>query len=33
MIPRGFDEGAELLIDMVAPRATDDRAVVLLWRT
>ncbi|HET7531287.1 MAG TPA: PP2C family protein-serine/threonine phosphatase [Mycobacteriales bacterium] len=33
LIPRGFDGGAAMLIDRVAPAATDDRAVVLLWRT
>ena len=32
MIPRGFDGGAELLIEAVAPQSIDDRAVVLLWR-
>src|SRR3954447_13341461 len=32
LIPRGFDGGADVLIDMVAPAAQDDRAVVLLWR-
>src|SRR3954451_2170450 len=32
LIPRGFDGGADVLIDMVAPAAEDDRAVVLLWR-
>lgn len=33
LIPRGFDGGADLLIDLVARDAMDDRAVVLLWRT
>jgi hypothetical protein len=33
LIPRGFDNGAEVLVDMVAPDAQDDRAVVLLWRS
>jgi hypothetical protein len=33
LIPRGFAGGADLLIDRVAPQASDDRAVVLLWRT
>src|SRR5436305_14164006 len=33
LIPRGFDGGAGLLVDLVAPQASDDRAVVLLWRT
>jgi serine phosphatase RsbU (regulator of sigma subunit) len=32
LIPRGFDGGADVLIDLVAPAAKDDRAVVLLWR-
>ena len=33
LIPRGFDNGADVLVDMVAPDAQDDRAVVLLWRS
>jgi serine phosphatase RsbU (regulator of sigma subunit) len=33
LIPRGFDNGAEVLVDLVAPDAQDDRAVVLLWRS
>jgi serine phosphatase RsbU (regulator of sigma subunit) len=33
LIPRGFTGGAERLVDAVAPRASDDRALVLLWRT
>jgi serine phosphatase RsbU (regulator of sigma subunit) len=33
MIPRGFDDGANRLVDAVAPEAADDRAVVLIWRT
>ncbi|HET7312461.1 MAG TPA: PP2C family protein-serine/threonine phosphatase [Mycobacteriales bacterium] len=33
LIPRGFTNGAEVLVDMVAPDAQDDRAVVLLWRS
>lgn len=33
LIPRGFDGGADLLVDLVAPDAQDDRAVVLLWRS
>jgi serine phosphatase RsbU (regulator of sigma subunit) len=33
LIPRGFDDSAEAIIDVVAPQATDDRAVVLLWRS
>ena len=32
LIPRGFDGGADMLVDLVAPNAQDDRAVVLLWR-
>jgi serine phosphatase RsbU (regulator of sigma subunit) len=32
LIPRGFDGGADALVEMVAPDAQDDRAVVLLWR-
>ena len=32
LIPRGFTDGAHLIIDEVAPVANDDRAVVLLWR-
>jgi len=33
LIPRGFAGGADVLVDMVAPDAKDDRAVVLLWRS
>jgi hypothetical protein len=33
LIPRGFDGGALRLLEDVAPTATDDRALVLLWRT
>ncbi len=33
LIPRGFDGGAERLVDSVAPHGRDDRALVLLWRT
>jgi hypothetical protein len=33
LIPRGFDGGAQRLIDDVSPAAIDDRALVLLWRT
>jgi serine phosphatase RsbU (regulator of sigma subunit) len=33
LIPRGFDGGAERLVDSVAPHALDDRALVLFWRT
>ena len=32
LIPRGFEGGAELLVEAVAPVASDDRAVVLIWR-
>ena len=33
LVPRGFDGGAEVIVDAVAPTGSDDRAVVLLWRT
>jgi serine phosphatase RsbU (regulator of sigma subunit) len=33
LIPRGFDGGATRLVDAVAAEASDDRAVVLMWRT
>jgi len=33
LVPRGFDGGAGAIIDAVAPTGSDDRAVVLLWRT
>jgi hypothetical protein len=33
LIPRGFDGGAVRLMQDVAPTASDDRALVLLWRT
>jgi hypothetical protein len=33
LIPRGFDGGALRLLQDVAPTASDDRALVLLWRT
>jgi serine phosphatase RsbU (regulator of sigma subunit) len=33
LIPRGFSSGAQLLVDAVAPNASDDRACVLLWRS
>jgi hypothetical protein len=33
LIPRGFDGGAQRLLDDVAPAAADDRALILLWRT
>ncbi|HEX4655361.1 MAG TPA: PP2C family protein-serine/threonine phosphatase [Mycobacteriales bacterium] len=32
LIPRGFEAGAELIVEAVAPEASDDRAVVLIWR-
>jgi serine phosphatase RsbU (regulator of sigma subunit) len=33
LISRGFDGGAQRLLQDVAPTASDDRAIVLLWRT
>jgi hypothetical protein len=33
LIPRGFDGGALRLLQDAAPNASDDRALVLLWRT
>jgi serine phosphatase RsbU (regulator of sigma subunit) len=33
MIPRGFEDGANRLVDTVAAQAADDRAVVLIWRS
>ena len=33
LIPRGFAGGAELLVESVAATGSDDRAVVLIWRT
>ncbi|MDQ1748752.1 MAG: hypothetical protein QOD07_3015 [Frankiaceae bacterium] len=33
LVPRGFDGGAGAIVDAVAPTGSDDRAVVLLWRT
>ncbi|HTW21897.1 MAG TPA: PP2C family protein-serine/threonine phosphatase [Mycobacteriales bacterium] len=33
LIPRGFDGGAQRLMQEAAPNASDDRAIVLLWRT
>ena len=33
LVPRGFDGGAGVIVDAVAPTGSDDRAVVLLWRT
>jgi serine phosphatase RsbU (regulator of sigma subunit) len=32
LVPRGFAGGAQVIVDEVAPVASDDRAVVLLWR-
>jgi serine phosphatase RsbU (regulator of sigma subunit) len=32
LVPRGFAGGAQAIIEEVAPVASDDRAVVLLWR-
>jgi hypothetical protein len=32
LLSRGFAGGAQMLIDDVAPVATDDRALILLWR-
>src|SRR4051794_25177815 len=33
LIPRGFAGGAQRIVDTVAPHGSDDRAVVLVWRT
>jgi hypothetical protein len=33
LIPRGFDGGARRLMDDAAPTSSDDRALVLLWRS
>lgn len=33
LVPRGFTAGAQVIVDEVAPVATDDRAVLLLWRS
>jgi Stage II sporulation protein E (SpoIIE) len=33
LIPRGFDGGALRLLQEAAPNASDDRALILLWRT
>jgi serine phosphatase RsbU (regulator of sigma subunit) len=33
LIPRGFTGGAQLLVESVATQTSDDRAVVLLWRS
>jgi Stage II sporulation protein E (SpoIIE) len=32
LIARGFDGGARRLLDEAAPNASDDRAIVLIWR-
>jgi serine phosphatase RsbU (regulator of sigma subunit) len=32
LVPRGFAGGASAIVDEVAPVASDDRAVVLIWR-
>ena len=33
LIPRGFDGGAELLVNRVSEGSSDDRGLVLLWRS
>ena len=33
LIPRGFDGGADLIVDTVTPTGNDDRAAVLIWRS
>lgn len=33
LIPRGFEGGADLIVDTVAPSGSDDRAAVLIWRS
>jgi serine phosphatase RsbU (regulator of sigma subunit) len=33
LIPRGFDGGARRLLDEASPDASDDRAIVLIWRS
>jgi serine phosphatase RsbU (regulator of sigma subunit) len=33
LIPSGFDGAARRLLDDASPNASDDRALVLLWRT
>ena len=33
LVPRGFTGGADLLVGRVAGTSTDDRGLVLLWRT
>ena len=32
LVPRGFAGGGDVLVNRVAPRADDDRGLVLLWR-
>jgi hypothetical protein len=32
LIPRGFRDGARLLLETVAPHGSDDRALIVLWR-
>jgi serine phosphatase RsbU (regulator of sigma subunit) len=32
LVTRGFPGGAQQLVDRVAPDASDDRGLVLLWR-
>ena len=32
LVPRGFDGGAEVLVDRVSEDGSDDRGLVLLWR-
>jgi serine phosphatase RsbU (regulator of sigma subunit) len=33
LVTRGFDSGAQVIVDSVTPGGSDDRAVVLLWRS
>lgn len=33
LVPRGFAGGGELLVDRVAPDSSDDRGLILVWRT
>jgi hypothetical protein len=33
LIPRGFEGGGQVLVEQVAADSTDDRGLVLLWRT
>jgi hypothetical protein len=32
LVTKGFRDGASRLIETVAPDASDDRALVMLWR-